>query len=163
MKPTLFEHIDAGAQFSTCRNYRYVLWRIWDKEKPCVMFIGLNPSKANEGDNDNTIKRVMKIAKNLGFGGIYMVNCFAYVSTDPKQLKDYGDDDQNDLAIRVAADLCKEIIFAWGNFPEAKERGEQLAKRYPKGKALEINKNGSPKHPLYVKGDRIPVPYNLPS
>lgn len=34
--------VSAGAHFSECRKYRYSLWRIWDPEKPCVAFIGLN-------------------------------------------------------------------------------------------------------------------------
>lgn len=83
---SLFE--DQGAEFSEDRKYRFALWRIWDKSKPLVMFVGLNPSTANESDNDPTIKSVCRIAKSNGFGGVYMMNCFAYVSTDPKQLVD---------------------------------------------------------------------------
>jgi hypothetical protein len=42
----LFE--DNGAEFSTDRKYRYALWRKWDAINPLAMFIGLNPSTANE-------------------------------------------------------------------------------------------------------------------
>ena len=39
-----------GAEFSRCRKYRYTLWRRWDFESELnqLMFIGLNPSTADE-------------------------------------------------------------------------------------------------------------------
>ena len=52
---------DNGADFSPDRKHRYSLWRIWDRSKPLVMFIGLNPSTANESDNDPTIRSVCRI------------------------------------------------------------------------------------------------------
>lgn len=45
----------AGAKFSEDRKYRYLLWRRMDSALPMITFIGLNPSKANEDTNDNTI------------------------------------------------------------------------------------------------------------
>ena len=146
----------AGAEFSECRNYRYALWRIWDKSLPLVMFIGLNPSTANETDNDPTIKSVCRIAKNNGYGGVYMMNCFAYVSTDPKLLKrNPMSDEWNNNTLTVIASKCQDIIFSWGNFDVVKETGrdKELSEMFPNAKALHINKNGSPKHPLYCKSD----------
>src|SRR5689334_6852032 len=88
MNNQLFGPIEqSGADFSECRSYRYALWRIWDESKPLVMFIGLNPSTANETETDNTITRVRGICEHNGFGGFYMMNCWAYISTDPKLLK----------------------------------------------------------------------------
>lgn len=85
----LFE--DNGATFSSCRKYRYALWRIWDSSKSMVMFIGLNPSTANEVAPDNTIKRVEAIVHNWNYGGFYMMNLFAIVSADPTVLKTHPD------------------------------------------------------------------------
>ena len=42
------------AKLSECRKYRYALWRTWDDSKPYVMFVGLNPSTADE----NTDRKV---------------------------------------------------------------------------------------------------------
>ena len=47
--------IKSDALFSKDRVYRYALWRIWDLKKPKVLFIGLNPSTADEIKNDPTI------------------------------------------------------------------------------------------------------------
>jgi len=66
--------VESGAEFSECRKYRYALWRIWDKSKPLVMFIGLNPSTANENVDDPTIRSVCRMTKNNGYGGVYMMN-----------------------------------------------------------------------------------------
>jgi hypothetical protein len=154
---------DTGADFSEDRNYRYSLWRIWDRGKPLVMFIGLNPSKAGELNDDPTIRRVKAIAKNLGYGGVYMMNCFAYISTDPKLLKiNPMSKEWNDNMLTIIASRCQDGIFAWGNFDIVKSTGRdlELIEMFPNAKALHINKNGSPKHPLYVRGDVIPVKFN---
>lgn len=153
-----------GADFSECRHYRYRLWRIWDTALPRIMFIGLNPSKAGEFNDDPTIRRVVNIAKNLGYGGVYMMNCFAYISTDPKLLKiNPMSKEWNDNMLTITASKCADVIFAWGNFEIVKSTGRdlELIEMFPNAKALHINKNGSPKHPLYVRGDVIPVKFKL--
>ena len=142
-----------GADFSECRRYRYALWRIWEPLKPRVMFIGLNPSTANEVDADPTIRSVGRIAKHNGSGGFYMMNCFPFVSTDPEQLRDHGNTDQNDAWIRIVANVCSDVVFAWGGFSVVRDLGREAELRamFPNAKALHINKDGSPKHPLYCK------------
>ena len=52
------------AILSEDRKYRYVLSRIWDESKPLVVIIGLNPSTADEKDDDNTIKKCINFSKN---------------------------------------------------------------------------------------------------
>lgn len=153
-----------GADFSECRRYRYALWRIWDARKPLVMFIGLNPSTANEVDADPTIRSVGRIAKANGFGGFYMMNCFPFVSTDPKALRDHGNTEQNDAWLRLAGGVCAEVVFAWGSFDVVKDLGrdKELLAMFPNAKALHINRDGSPKHPLYCKSTSGLVPFNTP-
>ncbi len=144
-----------GAIFSECRKYRYALWRNWNYNLPKVMFIGLNPSTANEIVNDNTICRVINFAKNWGFGGVYMLNCFPYISTNPDDLNEFGNTELNDRYLYLTAINCKEIIFAWGSFKIVKKYGRdaELSKMFPNAKALKINKDGSPLHPLYAPKD----------
>ena len=41
--------LESSATFSSCRTYRYSLWRRWGApEQGYAMFIGLNPSTADE-------------------------------------------------------------------------------------------------------------------
>ena len=154
MQAELFKTKNIGAAFSECRKYRYALWRIWDENLPLVMFIGLNPSKADESKVDNTIESVIRISKSNGFGGFYMMNCFPYVSTNPDDLKDFGNTAFNDNWLYKVSRLCSEVVFAWGAFKIIKTLGrdKELIGMFPKAKALEILKDGSPKHPLYCKG-----------
>lgn len=152
-----------GADFSEDGLYRFSLWRIWDESKPLVMFVGLNPSTANADTDDATIRRVRAIATNLGYGGFYMCNCFAYISTNPDFLKMESLEAmmRNATIIRLVSERCKEIIFAWGNFDIVRTTGtdKKLIEAFPNAKALHINKNGSPKHPLYCRTDTKPIPY----
>lgn len=154
----LFE--ESGAEFSRDRKYRYVLWRIWNRNLPLVMFIGLNPSTANESQPDPTITRVKRFATDWGYGGFYMMNLFAIVSADPIVLKtDPNPLGDNDGWLEKIAPKCSKVVFAWGNFKEARDRSKEVIKMFPEAYALVLNKNGSPKHPLYVKGDTIPIKF----
>lgn len=147
----LFNQTDTGAIFSECKKYRYVLWRIWDKSKPYIMFIGLNPSTANEHKNDPTLTRVIRFANDWGYGGVYMMNLFSFVTAYPKELQfDEDSVERNNRWLKVISVKCDRIIFAWGSFKEAEQRAKYILERF-KGFALEINQDGSPKHPLYVK------------
>lgn len=80
---TLFDLSSNGAEFSECGQFRYCLWRIWDKTMPLVLFIGLNPSTANARVDDPTIRRVKGFARGWGFGGAYMMNLMPGVSAYP--------------------------------------------------------------------------------
>lgn len=162
---TLFEnkkYLASSASFSSCGKYRYQLLRVWDDKLPRVMFVGLNPSTANAKDDDPTIKSIVRIAKHNGYGGVYMMNCFPYVSTDPKQLINC-ETTLNDVWLESTGQNCKDVVFAWGNFKIVEEYGidAKLTKMFPGAKALHINKNGSPKHPLYCKSDTVFVDWKF--
>ena len=79
--------MEKGAILSTDRKYRYVLTRIWDETKPTVVFIGLNPSIADEEKDDQTIRKCIGYSKRWGNGKLIMVNLFAFRSTGPSLLK----------------------------------------------------------------------------
>jgi hypothetical protein len=152
---------NVGATFSRCKKYRYVLYKIWDAEKPRVMFIGLNPSTASHEKPDNTITKVMKIARNNGFGGFYMCNLFAIISSDPKILTTCDDPEGNNIQyLEHYGRHADTICFCWGNFKEAKTIAPHVVKQFPKAFALTILKDGSPKHPLYCKDNTPLIQFN---
>lgn len=130
-----------------------MLWRIWDRSLPLVAFVGLNPSKANEIDPDPTIKSVGRIAKHNGYGGVVMINCFPYVSTDPDFINREMGLWENDTYLKQAKEVCKDVVFAWGTFGIVKVTGTDghMTRMFPDAKVLHVNKDGSPKHPLYCK------------
>ena len=155
--------INAGAEFSECGLYRYKLWRIWDESLPLVMYIGLNPSTANETSNDNTITKLCKISRHNGYGGFYMMNCYTYIATKPEKLIiDLDTNNKNNWLLKMIYEShCKDVVFAWGNFPIVVQNGrdKEMIAMFPKALCLKINKNGSPKHPLYCKDDSVLIPY----
>lgn len=153
---------EKGALFSECGQSRYFLFRIWDRSKPLLMFIGLNPSTATEHTDDPTIKRIFEIAKSNDAGGFYMVNLFSIITPYPKVLYErqfHPSGDKNVEHVMKISKLCKRIVFAWGNFDT---RGRDAVFQRAFGKtawALHINKNGSPKHPLYCRKDSQLIKY----
>lgn len=150
----------SGADFSADRKHRYRLYRIWDETLPKVMFIGLNPSTANETEPDPTIGRVISFARSWGFGGVYMMNLFTFVTAHPEELPPQnGCDDINKALLQIYGNECARIVFAWGAFKEAAAAAKVVIPLFPGAMALRKNKDGSPIHPLYVRGDTVPVLY----
>jgi len=147
------EQLPAGADFSNDGKYRYRLWRIWNKELPKAMVIGLNPSKANASKNDNTISILIRVLGKLGYGGFYMMNCWAYITPKPELLQvNPMSDEWNNNTITVTASLCETVIFAWGNFKIIREKGrdKELIEIFPNAKCFGFNKNGTPWHPRFI-------------
>lgn len=77
---------EKNAIFSDCRIYRYALWRRWGSGD-YAMFIGLNPSTADEANDDPTVRRCIAFAKTWGYGALCMANLFAYRSPHPEDLR----------------------------------------------------------------------------
>jgi len=140
----------SGAEFSECGRYRYKLWRVWDGEtKPIAMCIGLNPSTANGVKNDPTITNLAKMLKSLGYGGFYMMNLFAWISSNPDELLTCNDPlGENDSKLNEVAAICDDVIVCWGSFKQSQDRIAQVLPKYPFAKCFGRNKDGSPFHPL---------------
>ncbi len=146
-----------GADFSECGKYRYRLWRVWNPSLPKVMVIGLNPSTANAKKNDNTINILIRVLGQLGYGGFYMMNCWPFITSNPKLLQaNPMSDEWNNNVMTVTANLCDAVIFAWGAFHVIKDAGRdaELAEMFPRAKCFGKNADGSPWHPraLSYKG-----------
>lgn len=152
--------MNSGAHFSRCRQFRYALWRAWDVDLPKVLMIGLNPSTADASRNDPTIRRCIGYARDWGFGGLWVVNLFAYRATYPADLK-VADDPvgpRNDEWIRRAARKAQRAVAVWGNDGGFMERSTRV--RGMLGERLEVirlNAGGEPAHPLYLPKGLKPV------
>ncbi len=147
----LFTWSDDGALFSKDRLHRYRLWRIWNKDKPLVMFVGLNPSKAKESKSDPTIDCVRKFCERWEYGGFYMMNLFSFVSPHPEDLLTCWDPIRNnDDHLKEVAALCTGgVIFAWGKFEQAQARRLAVEKMFPEALCIG-KKEGHPFHPLWA-------------
>lgn len=156
-----------SALFSQTRLYRYALWRAWGKEaqQPApqrfVMFIGLNPSTADESTDDPTIRRCMRFALAWGFEAVCMTNLFAWRATRPEDLRrcaqPLGVD--NNETLRGLAKQADKCIAAWGADGTYLGRDvfvrHQLL-RHTKLYRLGLTKDGHPRHPLYLPSTATP-------
>ncbi len=155
------------AILSQRRIYRYALFREWSIDDGFALFIGLNPSIADEQKDDPTIRRCIQFAKNWGYGGVWMVNLFAYRSTDPQVLFSVDDPigPDNDWHLNLGGREAQCVIAAWGTKGNFKGRDQKVMKMLNgagvKVECLGITKEGFPRHPLYLSYDTDLVPYNL--
>ena len=165
------------ATWSPCKRYRYTLRRTWANPDASalrlVTWILLNPSTADETQDDPTIRRAKEYSKTWGFDGLIIVNAYALRSTDPKGLWKVEDPNgpENDAAILGA---CREsavsyngksigrVVCGWGTNLR-NDRRDALARLLVAVdlSALKVNANGSPAHPLYQRSDVVPRPFTL--
>ena len=147
--------MEKNAILSKDRKYRYILWRIWDQTKPIVLFIGLNPSTADEGNDDRTISKCIGFAKRWECGGLYMANLFAFRATEPEDLLKAPDPigPENDEWIGKLLDKSNFVVGVWGNHGRLLNRGEMFLEKIPDLYYLKMNKSGQPAHPLYLSYD----------
>lgn len=150
----------SGAVLDKSRVYRYSLWRRWREGaglSRMAAFVGLNPSTADESQDDPTVKRCMRFARSWGLGGLVMLNIFAIRATDPQEMKrapcPIGED--NDEAICWVAHSCGLMVCSWGNHGDHLGRSAAVIRllRRQCGCAiwdLGLTKKGHPKHPLYL-------------
>lgn len=158
-----------GATFSACGDYRYDLTRRLATGNGSVTFVMLNPSTADAHQEDPTIRRCLGFARDWGYANVRILNLFALRSTDPKGLRGHIDPvgPLNDefLARYCAPNAAMRVVVAWGTHGDYMGRGLAVLQmlRRRRGEtgglcALGWNKNRSPKHPLYIKGDCVPQP-----
>jgi hypothetical protein len=154
------KYLNTNAHISRNGDYRYTLMRQWDWSDKVVTFIGLNPSTADATQDDPTIRRCVGYARDWGYGCLYMVNLFAYRSTDPLQLQLARDPvgPLNDKTILEVVGRSQLVVAAWGNHGIYMNRDLKV-RELLKGKlhALKVSKIGQPGHPLYLKKTLKPI------
>ena len=154
------KYIDQGAVFSDCRNYRYVLYRIWDRSLPNVMAIGLNPSTANAQYDDCNIEKLVAILQHNGYGGLTMTNLFGLISNDHEDLRKSTDPvRENDVWLKKIQQQSEVVVFCWGALPQAEYRARKIIPQFPRALCLGRTDKGNPRHPLYLKRTTKLIPY----
>jgi hypothetical protein len=161
---------EKNAILSHCGTYRYVLTRrvpqVIRWVKP-ALFIMLNPSIADAEVDDPTIRRCWGFSNSWGCTSLTVVNRFALRSTDPAGLyhhaDPYGPENDRHLEEQIAAHRLGVIVCAWGAEPIATASPwfEPFIQKLKEANAqcLGMTKNGSPKHPLYLKKTQDLIPW----
>lgn len=154
------------------RQYRYTLWRVSPSNlfemsignwTPYVNFILLNPSTADETNDDPTIRRCIGFAKEWGYGAVCITNLFAYRATEPNAMKSAADPigPENDKWLIGCAKGAELSVAGWGTHGGFLSRAEHVLKIVPGVVCLGKTKDGHPRHPLYLPKTAKPQNYNL--
>lgn len=151
-------------------EYRYVLGTAGERPLICV---GLNPSTAQPGALDNTLKSVQRVALHNGFDSFLMMNLYAQRATRPGDMDQEISDflhRENLKAFAYLLSKTQAVWAAWGAVMETRgylkgcladfvATGEsQGARWYTAGKRT---KKGHPHHPLYLKKDSMLDPFDV--
>lgn len=150
-------YIENDARISDCGRYRYLLRRTWIANLPRALLVMLNPSTADAKVDDATIRSCVRLLKGLKYGSLEVVNLFAWRATKPNELLTAPDPvgKDNDAVITAAIERCDIPICAWGAHGIADDRAKQVTVmirlRRPAIFCFGKTKDGSPKHPLYIK------------
>lgn len=154
----------AGAIFSPCALYRYLLWRQWTPALPWIVFVMLNPSNADAKKTDPTLRLCIRIARAWGFGGLWIVNMYGYVTANPRELEMAGEPvgPENDRYLREYLKKAPTVLCGWGAYAgNARPQREAEVLRMMTAldiapAVLDLTKGGQPVHPratLYAGGN----------
>ena len=153
-------------------EYRYILGT---RGKNPLICIGINPSTAQPGDLDNTLKSVERIAHGNGFDSFIMFNVYAQRATDPDAMERTCNTmlhKENLEAFRYVLSISRSpaVWAAWGTIIEKRDylpmclrdmlrAGQEYGARwYCAGK---VSKKGHPHHPLYLRKDEKIRPFDI--
>ena len=151
--------MEKSACFSPCLKYRYTLKRIWNQKKDYICFVCLNPSTADENFDDPTIRRCVGFIDSWGFGGLIMVNLFAFRATKPKDMLAAKEPigPHNDIYIEGASACAAFTIMAWGTKGNYLNRDKEVMTFLSRPKHIILTKDGHPGHPLFLRKSLKPL------
>ena len=151
-------------------EYRYILGT---RGKNPLICIGINPSTAQPGDLDNTLKSVQRIAHGNGFDSFIMFNVYAQRATDPDAMEKTCNrmlHKENLEAFRYVLSIGEHptVWAAWGTIIEKRDylkdclkdmiaAGEEYGTKWVC--AGKCSKKGHPHHPLYLRKDEMIRPF----
>ncbi len=168
VKIPVSSHFKSEAVFSPCKKARFVLIRQWHFEETVktIMWIGMNPSTADETVDHPTVKKEIGFSQRWGYGKYIKTNIIPYGSTNPNKI-DYKLLNkfayENLTTILNLARNVDCVLACWGRNNKLKQWANQVYNVLTIQKTeifcLGKNRDGSPKHPLYLKSHLQPVKY----
>jgi hypothetical protein len=162
------------ATLSPDETHRYTLTRILedDLNDRTLTFILLNPSTADDTEDDPATKKCIEIAREHNFRRVEVVNLFSVIESDSQDLRDIDEPlrPENDEHILAACEQADKIICGWGDEGEYMNRSSEVYNKISDNEleCLRINQSGEPTYinpngPLRHKMNNDTQPYEKPS
>ena len=173
--------LKSDALFSACGRYRWLLKRpiampVDDEPLRVLLFVGLNPSLADAGRDDPTLRRLKGFARDWGHHQLVVLNLFARISPSPVALRRCSDPvgSVTDSVMtrwftRWSRSSCWDLWLGWGSAGTVFNRDQQVVTMLEKAMLLRgggappqvigTTRNGQPRHPLYVSAGRTLSPW----
>jgi len=160
------EGVMGGAVYSPCGRYRQRLSRDWTPQGVAartVLFVGMNPSVASAEVSDPTCHRELMFARDWGYTRYLKGNVLDWRATAPRDLPadpDVACSVANIPALSAMAQEADLVVLAFGKL-QARYQGvvraviDAVAATGRPLKCLGLNKDGSAKHPLYLRKDTL--------
>lgn len=156
--------VSSSAVLDDSGRYRYSLTRRWGTGV-AVLWVMLNPSTADHETDDATIRRVVGFTRGWGYDAAHVVNLFGYRAHNPRRLLEQADPvgPHNDEWIAAEALEADLFVAAWGAHKIAQPRVPQVVALLDRElHCLGTTGDGSPRHPLYVRGGTEPILWEQP-
>lgn len=155
---------------SACGRFRYVLGRrfVERQDRPLRLCVWMNPSTADDKEDDASIRVGMGYAWRWGDGGILVVNVLDLILTDSTKLPSHEeatgpehDRYVRDALLGVHGAVQKEVLCGWGDAAAGAAAERMLFEIRHAGlvpAALALTKSGNPAHPLRKSKDLVSRP-----
>ena len=155
--------------------YRYILGTRGNNPLICI---GVNPSTAEPGNLDNTLKSVQRIASGNGYDSFIMFNVYAQRATRPDDMDRVRNERLHRENMRAFAYVLSQVgeglrpavWAAWGAviekrayLPDCVRDMVAVGRRFD-ARWLCAGKRsvkGHPHHPLYLRKDEKTVPFDV--
>jgi len=169
------------AVFSSCGRYR------WELHRPVLvpsggdrlrllLFVGLNPSTADRGRDDPTLRRLQGFARNWGYHRLVVLNLFGRISASPAALSRCRDPvgQGSDSVLcswfeRWSGSPSWDLWLGWGEAGALHSRDQEVERMIMEFMPLRVQgapplvigttRNGQPRHPLYVAAGKPLSPW----
>ena len=156
-------------------EYRYILGT---RGKNPLICIGVNPSTAEPGNLDNTLKSVQRIAAGNGYDSFIMFNVYAQRATRPDDMDRERNEQLHRENMRAFAYVLSQagegyrpaVWAAWGAviekrayLPDCVRDMVAVGRRFDAQWlcAGKRSVKGHPHHPLYLRKDEKTVPFDV--
>jgi hypothetical protein len=144
--------------------FRYAFGRWWGDVDfaTTAIWVLLNPAT---GDTEQrvrpTLERCISRSRAAGHTGLVIVNLFAFRDTNPRNLRTARDavGPANDEVLRVITRAGEQTIAAWGARGRLQGRSSRVGSLLDEPMCLGVTQRGEPRHPLYVPGGTLLVPW----